>query len=111
MKKRFFVPFLLTLFLAAIVLPASSSAQENKVDPSSIPLEANDAQGFVPPGWKIEEQVKGDLNGDAVPDYALKRVEDNPATENGDPTERQRGLVVALGSRDGKLARVGVADS
>lgn len=112
MKKRFYVPFLLTLLLAALAFPASSLAQEDRVriDKSRIPAEANDAQGFVPSGWKIEEQVAGDLNGDSLPDYALKLVEDKPATDNGDLTERQRALVIVLKNKEGKLSSVGVAD-
>jgi hypothetical protein len=65
-KERVLKPhtvlFLLTLFLAGIVCPAASLAQDDRVliDKSRIPAEASDAQGFVPSAWKIEEQVSGD---------------------------------------------------
>jgi hypothetical protein len=112
MKLRF-APLLFVLFLALIVPPASSSAQDEgaTIDVSRIPAEAGDVKGFVPPGWKIEEAVKGDLNGDAVPDYALKLVEDKPAKTADDMTnDRGRALVVVLAGKDGKLTRAGVAD-
>lgn len=112
MRLRF-APLLLILFLTAVVAPAPSSAQDEAatIDVSRIPAEARDVSGFVPPGWKIEEKVAGDLNGDAVPDYALKLVEDKPAKTADDmPTERGRALVVVLAGKDGRLARAGVAD-
>lgn len=102
----------IVLFCVSLVSPGFSLTQENRVsiDKSRIPLEASDVNGFVPPGWKIEEQVMGDLNGDSVPDYALKLVEDKPAKDSDDSaTERQRALVVVLKNRDGKLTRAGVA--
>jgi hypothetical protein len=106
-------PLLFILFLALIASPARSSAQDEAatIDVSRIPAEARDVNGFVPPGWKIEEKIAGDLNGDAVPDYALKLVEDKPAkTAEEMPNERGRALVVVLAGKDGRLARAGVAD-
>ncbi|MDT5122054.1 MAG: hypothetical protein QOC96_1536 [Acidobacteriota bacterium] len=109
--RRLFITFLFTLSLAGLAFPAL--AQENKVniDKSRIPAVAGDVKDFVPPGWKIEEQVTGDLNGDAAPDYALKLVEDKPAKESDDSaTERQRALVIVLRNKDGKLSRAAVTD-
>lgn len=81
------------------------------IDKSRIPAAAGNVREFVPTGWKIEEQVAGDLNGDGVPDFALKLVEDKPAKNPDDvATERARALVIALASNDGKLSRAGVAD-
>lgn len=107
-----FAPLLFILFLALIITPASFAQDEAAtIDVSRIPAEARDVKGFVPPGWKIEETVTGDLNGDAAPDYALKLVEDKPAKTADDvPTERGRALVVVLAGKDGRLTRVGVAD-
>ena len=65
----------------------------------------------MPPGWKIEEQVTGELNGDGLGDYALKLVEDKSAKVQNDPAiERARALVIVLQGKDGKLARAAVAD-
>jgi hypothetical protein len=55
--------------------------------------------------------VTGDLNGDGVPDYALKLVEDKPAKNSDDiPNERQRALLVVFNDKDGQLRRAAVAD-
>lgn len=104
---------LLTLLFTDLALPAGALAQEDRarLDKSRIPREAANANDFVPPGWKTEEQIEGDLNGDSLPDSALKLVEDKPATDkDGDATERQRALVIVLRNKDGKLARAAVTD-
>lgn len=99
------------VFVLLLVLPPFCFAQEGTpIDKSKVPAEADNISRFVPPGWKIEEQVAGDLNGDAVPDYVLKLVEDNPATDSGGvATERQRALVIVL-QAGSKLARAAVSD-
>ena len=85
--------------------------ERNLINKSRIPAEAGSIDKFVPAGWKIEEQLTGDLNGDSVPDYALKLVEDKPAKDSDDvATERQRGLVIILQNEGGKLTRAAVAD-
>ena len=103
----------IVLCLICLVSPALSSTQEDRasIDKSRIPAEGGSASDFIPPGWKLEEQVSGDLNGDAMPDYALKLVEDKPAKDADDTaTERQRALVIVLKNKDGKLSRAAVAD-
>lgn len=106
----------LLLVIASLLLLLSSAvkAQEGagKIDKSRVSAQADTPEKFVPSGWKIEEQVTGDLNGDAIPDYALKLVEAKPEKDaEGDPTERGRALVIALATKDGRLTRAGVADS
>ena len=96
----------------ALTLPALCSGQDERVviDKSLVPATADDVQKFVPRGWKIEEQIKGDLNADSVADYALKLVEDKPDKDaNGDPTERYRAVVIVLQEAGGKLTRGAVA--
>jgi len=105
---------LLVLSLLLVFLNSSAIAQDEaaKIDKSRVPAQAAAPQKFAPAGWKIEEQVTGDLNGDTVPDYALKLVEAKPEKDaEGNPTERGRALVVALATKDGQLTRAGVADS
>jgi hypothetical protein len=98
------------LFLA-LSAPAFSSQDTVLIDKSRIPVTAGDVRNFAPAGWKIEAQVSGDLNGDGLPDYALKMVEDKPAKDKDDiATERARALVVALAGKDGKFTRAAVAD-
>ena len=104
-------PLVLCAFI--LTLPAWCLAQDGRVliDKSLIPAEAGDVSKFVPPGWKIEEQVKGDLNGDARSDFVLKLIEDKPARGKDDVSiERQRALVILFQKENDKLARAAVAD-
>ena len=98
--------------VALLLLPPFCFGQEpSRIEKSRIPAEADRIQKFVPAGWKIEAQVTGDLNGDSVPDYAVKLVEDKPAKDSDDSAiERQRALVIVLQQQGGKLSRAAVAD-
>jgi hypothetical protein len=83
------------MVLALLLLAPFCLAQDPKslINKSQIPAEADSVEKFVPRGWKIEERLTGDLNGDSVPDYALKMVEDQPAKDSNDiATERERAL-------------------
>jgi hypothetical protein len=96
----------------AVMWPALCSGQDERVviNKSLVPATADDLQKFVPRGWKIEEQIKGDLNADSVADYVLKLVEDKPEKDaSGDPTERYRAIVIVLQEAGGKLVRAAVA--
>ena len=109
--KRYVFP-LFVVILAGLVLPAVGVAQEDRVtiDQSQVPAEGSSPEDFVPQGWKIEEQLTGDLTSDALPDFVLKLVEDKPAADkDGDATERQRALVIVLRNGKGRLVRAGVA--
>jgi hypothetical protein len=98
-----------TLLLVATGLTFSCAyAQDSKPLPvSQVKLRADAPVLFAPRGWKIEKTVKGDLNRDKQTDSALVLVENKPAKDKeGDPTARQRALVVLL--RTGKgWTRVG----
>jgi hypothetical protein len=101
-----------TTLLAVLSSPAIAQDEAAKIDKSRVPAQANAPEKFAPAGWKIEEQVTGDLNGDAIPDYALKLVEVKPEKDSeGNPTERGRALVIALATKDGQLSRAGIADN
>lgn len=97
----------------AIIISATvcfAQDEAGTIDKSLVPKEATEIGKFAPAGWKIEQQVTGDLNGDGVADYALTLVEAKPdKNSEGDPTERGRALVIVL-ARDGKFGRAGVAD-
>ena len=98
----------LALTLAALAT-ATSRAQEDErrfIDLKQVPVEGASAQDFVPRGWKIEEQVDGDLNADARPDMVLKLIEDLPEeTTDGALNVRYRALFVLLKTEAGKLHR------
>jgi len=107
--KLFLVVTSLLLFLSSSIVAQDEAA---KIDKSRVPIHADAPEKFAPLGWKIEEQVTGDLDGDTLPDYALKLVEAKPEKDaEGDPTERGRALVIALAAKDGLLTRASVADS
>lgn len=109
MPTRFLVLSLLLVFLN---LSAFAQDEVAKINKSRVPTQADKPDKFAPSGWKVEEQITGDLNGDTIPDYALKLVEAKPEKDaEGDPTERGRALVIALATKDGRLARAAVADS
>jgi hypothetical protein len=102
---------LAVLILLVCAVTTFAQAEAGKIDVSLIPANAKTAPSFVPVGWKIEEQITGDLNGDSLPDYLLKLVEDKPAKDADDmPTERGRALVIALAEKDGSVKRAAVAD-
>ena len=97
---------LLCAFLLSFTL--SAIAQDGKVDVTNIPASGDRPAAFAPAGWKVEDTVKGDLNGDGKPDYAIKLVEDKPVKQD-EPLDSERALVVAFSDGD-KLRRVAVAD-
>lgn len=96
------------VFMAAM----SAAAQDaGVIDVSKVPATAEKLSGFVPAGWKLEEQIDGDLNGDGVADHALKLIEDKPATNKDDTmNERGRALILVFEDKDGKYSNAAVAD-
>jgi hypothetical protein len=65
---------------------------------------------FVPPGWTVEETVRGDLNGDGVADHVLMLVEAGSNVRSTTPGPA-RMLIVLLERRDGTLEKVGESRS
>jgi hypothetical protein len=65
----------LSTLLATAVAPAQAA---RKADYPVLPARAGDANGFVPPGWKLDLHQEGDLNGDGVPDLLLVLQQDDP---------------------------------
>jgi len=106
------ITFAALAFVVSVAFAASSFAQDAApIDKSKIPATGDKAASFVPAGWKIEEQIKGDVNADTKPDIVLKLVEDKPSTTKDDiKVDRSRALVVLLALDDGKLKNAAVAD-
>ena len=100
---------------AALLLFAFSSvvsAQDGRrfLDAKLVRAEGKAAEDFVPRGWALEEQAAGDLNGDALPDAALKLIEDLPhEAADGTWNTRHRALVLIFKRADGAYARAAVA--
>lgn len=101
------------MVVCALAVFASLCAAQDEaatVDVTRIAKQAKNLASFAPSGWKIEEQIAGDLNGDTLPDFALKLVEAKPEKNSeGDPTERGRALVIVLASQDGTYRRAGAS--
>ena len=69
------------LVLAAGWLSGAVAAQDIRVPPvryPRLPARAADIRGFVPSGWRLERQARGDLNGDGAPDLAFTIRMTNP---------------------------------
>src|SRR5438105_2999684 len=101
------------LIIAFVILGAHVHAQDDRgaINKSLVPAEGSDVGAFVPKGWKIEEQLKDDLNADSIPDYVLKLIENKAGKDKDDyPMERARALVIVFGRADGKFIRAAVAD-
>lgn len=103
---------LISVSVLILTPSAPTHAQDGPAfDRSKVPAEGRAAEEFVPAGWVLEEQVAGDLNGDSVPDLALKLIQPKRADAGEDAiVERRRALVVLLKDRDGLLRRAGVTD-
>jgi len=88
-----------TVFAAIVTLfPQTANAQDEEGTPfdrSSLPTSGLKVEEFVPAGWKIEEQVKGDINADGTDDILLKLIEDKPKKED-EMVNRNRVLVVLI---------------
>lgn len=97
--------------LVLIVAAISSFGQDEAkpIDVSKVPATAATAAGFVPSGWKIEEQVKGDVNADGREDILLKLVEDKPVKQD-EFVDRSRALVVVVKTAEGGWRNAAVAD-
>ena len=83
---------------------------EHLLNTASIPANGAGAQDFVPPGWKIAAQVKGDLNNNGRPDQVLQLVTaetpDNRSDTDAAPETQALMILLADG---GKLRRAGTA--
>ncbi len=97
-------------FLAGLGI-SSALAQEGEPPPVSYPTLATqgaDAKAFVPEGWKLESEIKGDLDKDGTEDLALVLRMADPANvikayEGSDTMfdTNPRMLAVALGQEGG----------
>jgi hypothetical protein len=110
-KNQLFRGLLLYLCLVALGGACPGQDAQGQLNKSQIPATGRDPHDFIPAGWKVEEQLSADLDGDGVTDYVLKLIEDKPAKTADDAVnDRARSLVVLLADTGGKLARAAVAD-
>lgn len=97
-----------TMFAAAPSFAQDVEETRAAFDESAVPDSGKSVKDFVPEGWKIEEDVKGDLNQDGVIDHALKLIEDKPAPKEDEFSDLNRALVIVFGGKDG-LRKAAVA--
>ncbi len=72
------LPFAAVLAGLAVANVARADIAIPPVDYPALPHQARSAEGFAPPGWKIETSVVGDLNGDGLPDLVIVLHDDDP---------------------------------
>lgn len=82
-----------------------------RVEANDIPEDAAALAEFVPPGWKLAQEVRGDLDGNGSADAALVLArlplpEDEPPLSDDD-LYRDRVLLVVLAAPNGRYRRVG----
>jgi len=69
--------------LTALSLAAGAASAQDLVIPDvrypDLPRTAASAEGFAPPGWRIEQRREGDINGDGAADLALVLRATDPA--------------------------------
>ncbi len=97
-----------TFFAAAPSLAQDGEEARTEFDESLVPDSGKTVKDFVPAGWKIEEDVKGDLNQDGVIDHALKLIEIDPDPKKDEMVDLGRALVIVFGGNDG-LRKAAVA--
>jgi hypothetical protein len=85
-----------------------TSAQDDvsRIDKSKVPATGAKASDFVPAGWKIESEAKGDVNGGGRADDVLT-VQEEKAAEG---KQRGRALIVLTAQGDGSWKNAVVAD-
>jgi len=99
------------LLLACLLVGVFANAQELKIPKAHYPVlpkSGSTVDDFVPKGWVVEIQAKGDLNNDGLGDFALLLHENNPKNivKNGDTSvelidTNPRILVVIFGKKEG----------
>jgi hypothetical protein len=87
-------------FAAGAVL--AEDADMPPVDYPAIPAKVSDRAQLVPPGWTLEVEAKGDLDGDKRPDLALIIQSEKPDVDySGEPTVGPRMLIIAFAAGKG----------
>ena len=98
----------ITMFAAVPSFAQDEEAARTEIDASAIPDSGKSVKDFVPAGWKIEEDVKGDLNQDGAIDHALKLIEINDAPKEDEMVDLGRALVIVFGGK-GSMIKAAVA--
>lgn len=97
-----------SLVLSVFVTVAAAQDDPRRLDASAVVPSGRTAADFAPAGWKVENSVSGDLNGDGIADLAITVIEDKSA-QDGAGINRGRALVLVLGTKAGVFTRAAVA--
>ena len=92
------------LLFFLVFLGFAAQAQAEGFSVKDLPTEGKSLADFVPKGWTVEDQAKGDLDGDGVSDIAAILV------QSGSEDEMERALVVLLGRGGDRSIRAGASD-
>lgn len=107
--RRAFICAVFCLFFLSVAARAQGDDERRFLDAGRVPAVGKSFADFVPRGWVLEEKVEGDLDGDRVPDAALRLIEDLPQeSKDGTWNNRHRALVVVF-KRAGSFERAAVA--
>ena len=88
---------------------SAADARAAKIDATKIPKTAARTTDFIPAGWMLEEQLKGDVTGDGNPEFLMTVMEEKPASmKEDDIYEKDRALIIVSRDDEGKLSLVGV---
>lgn len=108
------------MVLATVTLtPQIATAQNDDLPAAptpSVPQTVRSVQAFIPRGWKLEQSVRGDLNGDKLADIAvaIRSTDPNLIVTNKRGLGRDqfdsnpRTIIVALAQKGGGFRRVAV---
>lgn len=94
------------ILFAGISNAQSESDTRRFINLKNLPSEATSVIDFVPSGWVIEKQIKGDINFDSKSDVILELVENEKTSDD----ERYRALLIIVQTGIGKFQRLAVAD-
>jgi hypothetical protein len=99
--------------LAAPSAAAASEPEPEVLEPEEAVQDIGEAVdtpgGFAPPGWVVETQTTGRIDGDGIDDIVLQLIQrDRPMPSDAPPITRNRILVVALGKAGAGYRRVGI---
>jgi hypothetical protein len=108
--RRLITSFALLLLAGNLAGFAHGQEREPKMlDPTRVPLEAARLEEFVPRGWKIHSQARGDLNGDGKIDVALilfdESLDDATPRSVDNP---QPALIIVFATEQNRWRRVGI---
>jgi hypothetical protein len=99
----------LTILVAAgTTCLAAEAAVADVVPVGQIPATSLTAEGFAPPGWRVEKRVGADLDGIAPKDVAIVLIQSGSGGSYG-AADGSRALILARGQTSGGFRRAGLA--